>query len=142
AGALIGTRFQATVEALADQAIVKAIVEGQGHDAERSSVLDIVRDSRWPSEYTARTLGHPYLDRWRGRETELAADSQAKQDYHHDVTRGAIPPLPVWAGEAVHLITDVPFAAALVTTLATEAEHTLATAGRVPRLEDPLAGDR
>ena len=130
AGALIGTRFQATVEALVDPAIAKAIVEGRGQDTERSSVLDIARGSRWPSKYPARTLGHPYLDRWRGREAKLAGDSQAKQDYQNDVARGAIPPLPVWAGEAVDLITDLPSAADLVTTLASQAEDALARAGR------------
>ncbi|MFG1708617.1 NAD(P)H-dependent flavin oxidoreductase [Nonomuraea sp. M3C6] len=130
AGALIGTRFQATVEALVDPAITKAIVEGRGQDTERSSVLDIARGSRWPSKYPARTLGHPYLDRWRGREAELAGDSQARQAYQNDVARGAIPPLPVWAGEAIDLITDLPSAADLVTTLATQAVDALAKAGR------------
>ena len=130
AGALIGTRFQATAEALVDPATTKAIVEGRGRDTERSRVLDIARGSRWPSRYTARTLGHPYLERWRGREVELAADPQARQDYHDDVARGVIPALPVWAGEAVDLVTDVPPAADLVATLATKAEEALTTAGR------------
>nr|BFE79259.1 hypothetical protein GCM10020093_018600 [Planobispora longispora] len=91
AGALLGTRFQATTEALVDPAIAEAVVEGRGHDTERSSVLDIVRGSRWPSKYTARTLGHPYLERWRGREAELAADPRAAQDYQDELARGAIP---------------------------------------------------
>jgi nitronate monooxygenase len=130
AGALIGTRFQATAEALVDPAIAKAIVEGRGQDTERSNVLDIVRGSAWPSRYTARTLAHPYLDRWRGREADLAGDLEARQDYLNDVARGAIPPLPVWAGEAIDLITDLPSAAALVTTLVTQAEDALARAGR------------
>ncbi|WP_256447372.1 NAD(P)H-dependent flavin oxidoreductase [Acrocarpospora catenulata] len=130
AGALIGTRFQATTEALVDPATTKAILEGRGQDTERSSVLDIARGSRWPSKYTARTLGHPYLDRWHGREAELAADPQAKQDYQDDVAQGTIPARPIWAGEAVDLITDLPSAADLVTTLATQAENALANAGR------------
>jgi nitronate monooxygenase len=129
AGALIGTRFQATAEALVDPATTKAIVDGRGQDTERSTVLDIVRGSPWPSHYTARTLGHPYLDRWRGREAELASDPRARQDYENDLARGAIPPLPVWAGEGVDLITDVPSAADLVTILATQTEHALARAG-------------
>jgi nitronate monooxygenase len=128
---LVGTRFQATTEALVDPAITKAIVEGRGQDTERNSVLDIVRGSRWPSSrYTARTLGHPYLDRWRGREAELAGDAQARRDYETDVAQGVIPPLPVWAGEAIDLITDVPSAADLVTTLAVQAADALASAGR------------
>ncbi|WP_331767678.1 nitronate monooxygenase [Embleya sp. NBC_00896] len=129
-GALIGTRFQATTEALVDPSITKAILEGHGQDTERSTVLDIARGSRWPSQYPARTLGHPYVDRWRGREAELAADPQALQDYQDDVARGAVPPLPVWAGEAVDLITDLPSAADLVGALAAQAEDALAQAGR------------
>ncbi|MEV4545709.1 NAD(P)H-dependent flavin oxidoreductase [Micromonospora echinaurantiaca] len=130
AGALIGTRFQATAEALVDPEITRAIVDGRGEDTERSSVLDVVRGSRWPSTYTARTLGHPYLDRWRGREAELAIDARSRQDYQDDVARGVIPRLPVWAGEAVDLITDVPSAADLVAALASQAEDALSRAGR------------
>ncbi|GIH00582.1 2-nitropropane dioxygenase [Plantactinospora mayteni] len=130
AGALIGSRFQATAEALVPPEIAKAIVDGRGEETERSSVLDVLRGSRWPSKYPARTLGHPHLDRWRGREAELVGDSRAGQDYQDDVARGAIPPLPVWAGEAIDLITDLPPAADLVGTLATQAEEALSRAGR------------
>ncbi|WP_405883323.1 nitronate monooxygenase [Streptomyces sp. NBC_01136] len=130
AGALIGTRFQATAEALVHPSITTAIVEGRGEDTERNRVLDIARGSRWPSRYTARTLGHRYLDQWRGREAELTADAQAQQDYQGDVARGEVPPLPVWAGEAVDLINDLPPAADLVAALAEQAEDALTRAGR------------
>ncbi|WP_371661933.1 NAD(P)H-dependent flavin oxidoreductase [Streptomyces sp. NBC_00280] len=129
AGALIGTRFQATTEALVDPSTSRAIVEGRGEDTERNRVLDIARSSRWPSKYTARTLGHRYLDQWRGREAELAADPEARQNYRRDVEQGNIPALPMWAGEAVDLITDLPSAADLVATLAAQAEDALDRAG-------------
>ncbi len=125
AGALIGTRFQATTEALVEPAVARAIVEGRGEETERNRVLDIARGSDWPASYTARTLGHPYLDRWRGRETELAG---AATEYHEDVRRGVIPSLPIWAGEGVDLITDRPSAADLVPALAAAAEEALARA--------------
>jgi nitronate monooxygenase len=51
AGALIGTRFQATLEALVDPAITKAIIESHGEDTELSTVLDIARGSTWPAKY-------------------------------------------------------------------------------------------
>ncbi len=126
AGALIGTRFQATAEALVDPAISKAIVEGRGEDTERSTVLDIARGSRWPSRYPGRTLSHPFLDEWRGREDELAADAEARQAYQDGVARGDLPPIPVWASEAIDLINDLPPAADLVATLAAQAEEVLA----------------
>ncbi len=129
AGALIGTRFQATAEALADPAAKKAIVEGSGEDTERSRVLDVARGSRWPAKYTARTLGHPFLDEWRGREDDLAADPDARRAYRDGVARGDLPPRPTWASEAIDLINDLPPAASLVGVLAAQAERALARAG-------------
>ncbi|WP_336115757.1 NAD(P)H-dependent flavin oxidoreductase [Streptomyces sp. PTD9-10] len=129
-GALLGTRFQATAEALVAPATAKALVEAHGEDTERNRVLDIARGSRWPDRYTARTLGHPFLDEWRGREDALAAAPQARQAYRDAVAAGEIPALPQWAGEAVGLIDDLPSAADLVATLAVEAEEALARAGR------------
>jgi nitronate monooxygenase len=130
AGALLGTRFQATVEALVDAAITKAILEGCGEDTERSVVLDIARGSRWPARYPGRTLGHPFLDEWRGREAELAGDLGARQAYQEGVARGDLPPQPVWASEATDLINDLPSAAGLVGILAAQAQDALARAGR------------
>jgi nitronate monooxygenase len=49
AGALLGTRFQATAEAVVDPSTAQALVEGGGEDTERSGVSDIARGARWPS---------------------------------------------------------------------------------------------
>jgi nitronate monooxygenase len=126
AGALIGTRFQVTAEALVDPSVTKAIIEGSGENTERSTVLDIARGAPWPSRYPARTLSHPYLDQWRGREEELGADDRAKQAYRQAIADGVLPPDPVWASEAIDLITDLRAAAELVGALGAEAEATLA----------------
>ncbi|MFJ9896052.1 NAD(P)H-dependent flavin oxidoreductase [Streptomyces sp. NPDC091280] len=130
AGALVGTRFQATTEALVPASTREALVQGRGADTERNGILDIARGSAWPSRYTARTLGHPFLDQWRDRESELADDPHARHAYQVALSQGEIPPLPVWAGEAVDLIDDLPSAADLVNSLATQAEEALARAGK------------
>ncbi|HTU74444.1 MAG TPA: nitronate monooxygenase [Trebonia sp.] len=129
-GALIGTRFQAMAETLADPGSIKAIIAGNGEETERSTLLDTARGSRWPSRYPARTLRHPFLDRWRGREDELAADPAARQDYQDGIARGELPPQPVWASQAIDLINDLPPAADLVATLAAQAQDALNRAGR------------
>jgi nitronate monooxygenase len=129
AGALVGTRFLATAEALADPDAKKAIVDGGGEETERSSVLDIARGSRWPLEYTGRTLGHPFLDRWRDAEAELAADpDDVRRAYREAVARDEIPAEPVWASQAIGLIRDLPPAAELVGVLAAQAEESLGQA--------------
>jgi nitronate monooxygenase len=91
-------------------------------------VLDIARGSRWPREYTARTLAHPFLDEWRDREEELAVSPRAVDAYQRGVARGDFPPLPVWAGQGIDLITGLPTAAEVVAGLAAQAEDSLARA--------------
>ena len=132
AGALIGTRFLATPEALAGPSATKAILAGSGQDTERSTVLDIVRGSGWPSRYSARTIRHPFAQQWRGRDEELAGDSAARQAYQQAMDRGELPPVPVWASEGIDLITDIRPAADLVGDLIREADTALA---RITRAE-------
>jgi nitronate monooxygenase len=133
AGALIGTRFQATVESLVAPEVAKALVDGRGDDTERSRTLDIARRAPWPGRYTARTLRNAFLDRWRGREAELEASDEVKADYRTAADRGDLSVVPVWAGEAIDLITDLPPAADLVAHITTEAEQALVDAGPIRR---------
>jgi nitronate monooxygenase len=53
-----------------------------------------------------------------------------QREYQEDLARGVIPPLPMWAGEAVNLITDRPAAGDLVTGLVAQAEEALSRAGK------------
>jgi nitronate monooxygenase len=130
AGALIGTRFQASAEALVHPSAAAAIVKGSGEGTERSRILDIARGAQWPSRYPARTLRNPYLDRWRGKEAELEADDNAKAEYRVAAARGDLSVIPVWASEAIDLITSVSPALALVAQLVGEAEDALGQAGK------------
>jgi nitronate monooxygenase len=130
AGALMGTRFEAAIEASVAPEVAKAIVEGRGEDTERSRILDIARGVAWPERYTARTLRNPVLEQWRGREAELQADEDAQAEYRAAADRGDLSVAPVWAGEAIDLITELSPAADLVTLIATEAEAALQSAGR------------
>ena len=127
AGALLGTRFLVAFEALVSPPVTKAIIEGAGEDTYRSRVSDIARGAPWPSRYPARTLRNPFFDRWRGREDELAADPAAQQAYQEAVATGTLPE-PVWASEAIDLITDVSPAADLVGALVAQAEQALVKA--------------
>jgi nitronate monooxygenase len=130
AGALIGTRFQATPEVLTAPDAVKAIIDGHGEDTERSRVLDIARGSHWPERYTGRTLKNAFLEKWRGREAELAADNAAQAEFRAAARQGDLAVVPVWASEAIDLITEIVPAADLVGALAAEAQDALVTAGR------------
>ncbi|MFD0361429.1 NAD(P)H-dependent flavin oxidoreductase [Nocardia sp. GCM10030253] len=130
AGALIGTRFEATHEALISAAEAKAIVAAHASDTECNRALDIARGSAWPAEYPARTLRNPFLDRWHGREAELASDPVALQEYRDAAERDDLDYVPVWAGEAVDLITDLESAADLVGRIGRDAEKAILDAAK------------
>jgi nitronate monooxygenase len=127
---VVGTRFQASLEALVPAEIAKAIVEAHGSDTERSRVLDIGRGAPWPARYPGRTLRNAFLDRWRDHEAVLRDDDAARTEFRAAIARGDLDAVPVWAGEAVDLITDLPSATELVGMLVGGAERALARATR------------
>jgi nitronate monooxygenase len=128
AGALLGTRFLVCGEALAPAYVAKAIIDGSGEDTERSRISDIARGAPWPPKWAARTLRNRIYDQWRGREQEFAADPAARQAYNDAVSAGELTPGPVWASEAIDLITELDEPADLVARLAADAEQALARA--------------
>ncbi len=134
AGVLIGTRFEASPEALVPASVTDAILEGSGGDTERSRVLDIARRSSWPHRYTARTLRNDFLDRWRDKEDELREDDAALDAYGLAVAGGDSAVVPIWAGEGIDLITELSSAAELVSALMTEADEAV---HRIGELSDP-----
>jgi nitronate monooxygenase len=128
AGALIGTRFQASREALVPAEVSKALVDGRGGDTERTRILDIARGSSWPAHYTARVLRNAFLEEWRGREDELTASAEARQAYTEAARRQDLSAVSVWAGEALDLITSIESAAEMVEQFAADAAAALARA--------------
>jgi nitronate monooxygenase len=134
AGAMIGTRFEATHEALISAEQGKAITAASAADTTRDRVLDIVRDSPWPHRFTARTLRNRFTDTWHDREDALRFDANAKAEFRAGVDRVDMDYLPIWAGEAVDLITELDSATALVRRICVEASRAI---DAVEREHDP-----
>jgi nitronate monooxygenase len=127
AGAVIGTRFEATHEALISGKEAEAIVAAGAEDTTQGRSLDVVRDSQWPARYPARTLRNRVTDDWQGREADI--DDATKKAFREGLDRGDLDYLPIWAGEAIDVITEKHSAAALVGRIAREAEQAIVTAG-------------
>jgi nitronate monooxygenase len=66
-------------------------------------------------------------DAFGGREADI--DDATKAAYREGVGRGDLDFLPVWAGEALDLISEQVSAAPLVGRIARQAEQAIATAG-------------
>jgi nitronate monooxygenase len=131
-GALIGTRFYASVEALGPDLAKQRIVQARGDQTARTRVFDIVRKLGWPQANTGRALRNRFLERWDGRESELAAALGEEQAAYSSAARDAdFDTAVVWAGEAVDLIKDVERAATLVARIGAEASVQLSSGFRM-----------
>jgi nitronate monooxygenase len=131
-GALIGTRFYASVEALGQEGAKQRIVAAQGGQTARTRVFDIVRGYDWPQPFTGRALRNRFFERWDGRESDLQRALENERPAYQSSTReGDYETAMVWAGEAVDLIKSVERASALVVRISVEAEAQLQLGSRL-----------
>lgn len=131
AGAMIGTRFEATHEALLTATEAKQLLKATAADTTTGRAIDIAArplQTRWPAQYPARTLRSRFTDAWQDRDAELDAHPEAQQQFREGAA--ALDPdyLPIWAGEVLDLIDDLELAAPLVGKIAADAERALTRA--------------
>ncbi len=125
-GALMGTRFYASTEALGHGSAKERIVAARGRDTKRSRVFDIVRRHAWPRPYTGRAIRNRFMERWVGREDDLGETlDEETSRFRAAVTAGDFETAMVWAGEGVDLISDVVPAGELVRRIGAESEASL-----------------
>jgi nitronate monooxygenase len=125
-GVMMGTRFYASMEALGHQRAKQRLVTAKGSETKRTRIFDVVRGYPWPQPYTGRAIRNRFMERWEGREDELATmldtEGQALQEA---IRQGDTEIAMVWAGEAVDLVFDIAPAGALVRRIVAEAERCL-----------------
>ena len=125
-GALIGTRFYASVEALGPDGAKQRIAGARGDETVRTRVFDVVRNLSWPETNTGRALRNRFVERWHGREADLAhALATEAPSYGAAAQQADLDTAVVWAGEAVDLIKTVERAATLVVQIGAEASQLL-----------------
>ena len=125
-GALIGTRFWASEEALVHKNHHDSILESYGDETIRTEVADIVREISWPRGFTARIRQNAFTNRWHGKEAALKAvvDAEAPR-YRQAFAAGDPNNTGVWFGEAAGLINSIDSAGNIVEKISSEAERLL-----------------
>lgn len=125
-GVVMGTRFWATQEALIHQAAKAKVVAASGDETIRTRVYDVVRQRAWPKGYTGRLMKNDFIEKWHGREEELAAMRSSERDrVEAAYAAGDYDTANVTVGESIGLVNDVPRAADLVRQIAAEASACL-----------------
>jgi len=127
-GALIGSRFWASSEALVHPAFQQHAAAADGDATIRTTVVDVARKLAWPRPFTARVMKNRFVEDWHGREgalAEAATVEREMQRYLSAMQSGDADNTGVWVGEAAGLIDEVRPAGDLLRDIAQEAEELL-----------------
>ncbi len=125
-GALVGTRFWASPEALVSPRAHQRAVRAGGDDTFRTRVYDVVRRLDWPAEYDERALGNSFLDTWHGNEEQLSASlPDAVATYETAVAAEDFDSAAMLVGEAVGRVREIRPAADIVADMASDAARIL-----------------
>ncbi|HEV7410115.1 MAG TPA: nitronate monooxygenase [Bradyrhizobium sp.] len=132
-GVLIGSRLVASSEALTPSGFHDAIIAAAGDATIKTSVIDLVRNYHWPSDFSGRALKNGFVTKWHGREdalTDSAVSASETERYWAAFTSGDADNAGVFMGEAVGLIHDVRPAADIIEQMVAQAHGLLRHAGR------------
>ena len=133
-GALIGTRFWATEEALGHPNQKALIARAGGDDTLRTKVFDTARGIVWPEPYTGRAIRNAFSQTWHGRDEALRGEGAALHERFFAAQRDGDTDVAVtFAGEGLDLIADRPRAGALVERIVDQAVAALGTAADLLR---------
>jgi NAD(P)H-dependent flavin oxidoreductase YrpB (nitropropane dioxygenase family) len=127
AGAVIGTRFKATVEFGGHPLHKQAIVESDGSNTIYDEVVDLGLMGRWPNGVTGRVIRNGFTDEWEGRAPELEEAVNSLDNPRLFMARyQGRPEMQLnWAGESSGLVDDVIPAAEVVRRTMAQAEELL-----------------
>lgn len=129
-GALVGSRFWSSAEAMTPAAQTDRAASASGDDTVRTTVIDALRGMPWPEPYTYRVLRNRLTDEWMGREDEArAAFGSIAEDYDRARERQDLDMVATVVGEGVGLIRDRPGAGRIIDDMVSGAASRLEAAG-------------
>ncbi len=125
-GAMLGTRFLATLEAPIQEGHKESVVASDGHNTLLTEVPDIAGGFPWPGAY-ARVARNQFIEDWSGREGEL----RYRRAEVHERTRSARAAndsdhYALYMGQSAGLVDNIGPAAEVINQIIKEAEDVLA----------------
>jgi nitronate monooxygenase len=125
-GAVVGTRFWSSAEALTPAGATDRGASATGDDTVRTRSVDALRGVPWPDEFSFRILKNALTDEWAHREAEAAAAfGSLASAYKEAMSRCDLEMAVSIAGECAGLIHDRPAAGSIVERMMAEARSAL-----------------
>src|SRR3712207_3207166 len=131
AGVWIGTALLSCTEGLNSAAARERVREASGEATVLTRAFDVAEGIAWPERWPGRALVNDFSRTWHGREAELADDAAARQLVIDGRSTGDPANAPLYAGEAVGLVTEERSATDVVRDLDAGAETALRAAARL-----------
>jgi nitronate monooxygenase len=131
-GALVGTRFKASVEYGCADIYKDVIAASDGDNTVGAPFFDAPYPFKWPANVVGRAFRNAFTAEWEGRDEELKAAVEALPPFGFLQRLWADPEQNInWAGESAGLVGSVLPAAEIVRTMVEEAEELLRRAASV-----------
>ncbi|KIC20131.1 NAD(P)H-dependent flavin oxidoreductase [Leisingera sp. ANG-Vp] len=128
-GAVIGTRFWASHEALVHPRILERALRATGDDTIRTKVVDVVRGFDWPGRYNGRVLHNPFIQKWHGSEDALKLEAGVEAEKWTAAQDVGDPDIATaFVGEGIGLISSAAPADDILASLVEDAQRCLAGA--------------
>jgi nitronate monooxygenase len=131
AGVWVGTALLSCTEGLNSPAARERIRAASGDETVLTRAFDVAEGIAWPERWPGRALVNDFSRAWHGREDELENDADARRLVVEGRRTGDPANAPLYAGEAVSLVTSERSATDVVRELDADAEKALRA---VPRL--------
>jgi nitronate monooxygenase len=128
AGVWIGTPLLASPEGLNSPAARARVCAASGEDTVLTRAFDVAQGLAWPERWPGRALVNDFSRVWHGREDELRGDPAACERVREARRTDDLDQGPLYAGEAVGLVTVERSATDVVRELDAAAEKALRAA--------------
>lgn len=135
-GAVLGTRFYASSEALGSDRLKEVLASSHGSETTKTRAFDVLRGRQWPPQFSGRAIRNDFVRTWSDRLPELVARTRDVMPLFLKAQADGDPSQAmIWAGECVDLIKSVEPAATLVHDIGLQAEAQLRLSHAI--LDDP-----
>lgn len=130
AGVWVGTALLACTEGLNDAAARDRVRAATGDETVLTRAFDVAEGIDWPERWPGRALANDFSRVWHGREADLVEDEAARRLVVEGRRTGDPATAPLYAGEAVGLVTAERSATDVVREITADAETALRSAAK------------
>ena len=131
AGTVMGTRFKATHEFVAEDAEKAEVVASDGSNTIYDEITDLAYGGLWPNAVTGRALRSAFTDEWEGHDEELQAKVADYRPFGFVLKLAEQGTIINFAGESSGLVDEIRPAAEIVAQTVAEAEGLLRQAAEL-----------